>query len=136
MVKLIVLLKRRGDLAPEQFREYYESRHAPLAQSVIPSLNGYVRNYVRHDTFSAARQMGDTAPPAFDVITELHFEDQLAYERFRAAFSDPAVIARIASDEAHLFDPSLMQSFLVEEETSQLRRDSTTSHNLRDGSSA
>jgi hypothetical protein len=113
-VTVVVLLKRREGMSEEDFRDYYENSHSVLARSIIPGLMRYTRNYVVRDTVSLARQIGDAPPPAFDVITELVFADESAYSEFRRSFSDPATVALIARDEAKLFDPTFMQSFIVE----------------------
>lgn len=118
MYKFVVLLKRRPDLSHEQFVDYYENHHALLAQSVIPGLVRYVRNYVDHDSFAKGRQVDGPVPapdPYFDVITELWFENEDGFRGFRAAFADAAIAKLIADDEDNLFDSSTKQSFTVDE---------------------
>ena len=36
MIKLVALIKRRSDVTPEAFRDYYEHRHALLFRESIP----------------------------------------------------------------------------------------------------
>lgn len=118
MIKVMVLLKKRADFTDVEFREYYERRHAVLAASIIPSFERYTRNYVRHETIADSRQVGGPRGLAFDVITELCFDTVQEYDDFRAAFADPENLARIQADEANLFDPSTLVSFIVDERSS------------------
>jgi hypothetical protein len=45
MSKNIALLSRRAELTRAQFRDYYETRHAPLAIGYFP-FTRYVRNHL------------------------------------------------------------------------------------------
>jgi len=63
MMKSIALLPRRADFTRAQFRDYYETRHAPLALGYFPFAK-YVRNHLLED---------DTI--GFDAISEFWNED-------------------------------------------------------------
>ena len=49
MVKLIFLFRRKSGTTFQQFREYYEHNHVPLAVRLLPYFKSYKRNYIRHD---------------------------------------------------------------------------------------
>ncbi|MFB8388297.1 EthD domain-containing protein [Microbacterium sp. NPDC055910] len=99
--KVMVLLTKRADLTREQFIRYYEDHHVPLVRRLLPSIGEYRRNYL--DTTTGARQ---TPPPdlGFDVVTELWFEDDAAWEKFRSDLQSPEVTAVLAEDEANFLD--------------------------------
>jgi len=63
MMKIIALLPRRIDLTRGQFRDYYESRHAPLAIGYF-AFAKYVRNHLL-----------DEENIGFDAISEFWNED-------------------------------------------------------------
>jgi EthD domain len=63
MMKSIGLLPRRADFTRPQFRDYYETRHAPLALGYFPFAK-YVRNHLLDD-----EGIG------FDTISEFWNED-------------------------------------------------------------
>ena len=81
MIKLVMMVRRRGDLTHEQFRDHYERVHAPLAQSLFTSLRGYVRNYAEKTVAGAQIR--------FDVIIELWFEDERGWKEAIAAMDTP-----------------------------------------------
>lgn len=118
MLKAVVLLRRKAGLSPEQFRDHYESNHVPLVRRVLPMIGRYVRNYLDLTSVSAGRQDDSTssAPtPYFDVITEIWFDDDAAYQRFLDALSDPVVSEALREDEERFLDRSIVQTYAVQE---------------------
>jgi hypothetical protein len=53
--------------------------------------------------------------PYFDVITEIWFDDQKAYDRFIADLNDPMTSTRLQEDEERFLDRSVVQTFNVTE---------------------
>lgn len=115
MLKAIVLLKRKAGLSTEAFIEHYEQRHVPLVREVLPTIGKYVRNFLDTTSVSAGRQTGDSPAPYFDVITELWFDDDAAYQAFIAALNDPEVSRRLQEDEERFLDRSIVQTYSVQE---------------------
>ncbi len=72
MLKFMVVIYRREDLSPEQFRRHLKEVHGPLAKK-LPGLKRYVQNYACDD---AKREH-----PGWDAIVELYFDDWDAMER-------------------------------------------------------
>lgn len=106
------LLRRRADLSPQDFRDYYETRHARLGERHITALSGYRRLYL-HPAEGAADL-------AYDVFTELQLADETALARAGEQFSDPAVKQAIAEDEAHFVDPANRCLAMIEERATML----------------
>lgn len=77
MLKFMVVLYRRPDLTPAQFRRHLREVHAPLAQN-LPGLRRYVQNHVADDPKRES--------PRWDAIVELYFDDGAAME---AAWDSP-----------------------------------------------
>ena len=77
MLKFMVVLYRRSDLTPEQFRRHLEDVHAPLAKA-LPGLRKYRQNHVLPD---AARNH-----PGWDAVIELYFDNRASME---AAWQSP-----------------------------------------------
>ncbi len=117
MVKLIMMFRRKPGTAPEQFREYYEKSHAPLAMRLMPYFQSYQRNFVRHDL---SYRPGLGAEIDFDVVTELTFASRADYDAMVAVLSDPALHQQIVADEENFMDRSAgaRRMFFVEEENS------------------
>ncbi|MEO9469764.1 EthD domain-containing protein [Parasphingorhabdus sp.] len=113
MIRHFFLISKKPDISPNAFRDYYETRHAPLIKRLLPMFAHYQRHYVDRD--NSELESGQVEP-GFDVITEIHFAGQSEYDAFRDAVSDPAIIAEIRADEAN---------FLISDATRSLRMDST-----------
>ena len=77
MLKFMVVLYRRPDLTPTQFRQHLETVHAPLAKN-LPGLRGYKQNHVSPDP--------RREHPGWDAIIELYFDNR---ESMEAAWSSP-----------------------------------------------
>lgn len=115
MYKSIALLKCKPGLSREAFIDYYENHHVPLIRSLLPQICGYRRNFIRPD---GAFISAGAAERDFDVITELWFPDQTAYEAAMALHARPEIGGRIASDEENFLDRSRTRMFIVEEHIS------------------
>jgi len=77
MLKFMVVLYKRPELAGAEFRRHLEEVHGPLAGN-LPGLRKYVQNYVCADP----RRMA----PGWDAIVELYFDD---WETMEAAWASP-----------------------------------------------
>jgi uncharacterized protein (TIGR02118 family) len=73
----MVVLYRRPDLNPAQFRRHLEDIHAPLAKN-LPGLRKYLQNHVCPDPH---RHL-----PGWDAIVELYFD---GWDSMEAAWSSP-----------------------------------------------
>jgi uncharacterized protein (TIGR02118 family) len=78
MIKIVALLKRRPDLTLEEFSQYYEHQHAPLAaRSIPPEVARAITRYVQNHAIQLGRS--ETDPP-YDCVTEIGFEDAAGME--------------------------------------------------------
>ncbi len=105
MHKSIALIKRKPGMSRAEFRDYYETHHAPLGQRHF-NFARYVRNYPK---------VSEDAPePPYDVIVEFWFEDEAAFTRAMAFNLSPE--ARLfREDEARFMDTQFITGFTVEE---------------------
>jgi uncharacterized protein (TIGR02118 family) len=103
VIKLVLLLSRRGDLSQEEFRSYWREKHAPLLVR-MPGLRRLVFNY-------ALPGMDGTAPE-YDGISEDWFESAAAMQE---AFGSPAGQA-VFADAPHFLDMGRLRMFVVEED--------------------
>ena len=102
MIKVIVLIKKKPEITTEQFRQHYETVHAPLIDRLLPYYASYRRNYVDGPVRGGPREF------EWDVFTELEFATESDYEAWQAALEQPEVLEQIRADEAN---------FLVSRET-------------------
>jgi hypothetical protein len=110
MLKMIALLKKRPGMSREEFRNYYETRHAPLILAQQgPNMLEYRRNYLTDDDMIAGFDRGD-----IDVITEFVYPDRAAFERAFARMYSPEATRVRSEDEEKLFDIDAIRVFMVE----------------------
>ena len=77
MLKFMVVLYRRPDLTPTQFRHHLEQIHAPLARK-LSGLKRYRQNHVVPDP--------SRPHPEWDAIVELYFD---SWDSMEAAWASP-----------------------------------------------
>jgi hypothetical protein len=122
-MKLMCLLKRKPGMSPREFRDYYETVHAPLATRLLPFFSAYRRNYMIDEEAEVADHVeAPAAAPEIDVITEFVFETRADYEKMVAAFSDPAIAGEIADDEERFLDRNAIRIFFVDEVATPVAR--------------
>jgi uncharacterized protein (TIGR02118 family) len=77
MIKLTFALTRLPGLSRDDFQDYWVNRHAPLVASVREAL--HIRRYVQvhscPDEASEALRASRGAPPAYDGVAELWYDN-------------------------------------------------------------
>lgn len=100
--KILLIMKKRPDITTEQFRDYYENHHAPLALKYGGGVSRYIRRYVEPLPHPETGEYTD-AP---DVITELWFDDEAVFKGTVAYLTSSLMPEEIIADELNLFDRS------------------------------
>jgi uncharacterized protein (TIGR02118 family) len=111
MFKLMLLVRRKAGMSRAEFRDYYESTHAPLAAGVMRRCTRYVRNFVTEEP---------SGPQDFDVITEFWFDVEGSYAEASQQLSDAATRELLEADEARFMDRASMRVVVVDERESAL----------------
>ncbi|HUD27657.1 MAG TPA: EthD domain-containing protein [Novosphingobium sp.] len=114
--KILLFMKKRADISIEAFREYYETRHAPLAEKYSSGVSRYIRRYVDPQPHPETGAFTDGP----DVITELWFEDEKVYRATLAYITTSLMPDEIVADEANLFDRASFRIATVVERASAL----------------
>ncbi|WP_010126482.1 EthD domain-containing protein [Sphingomonas sp. KC8] len=99
MIKSIAFMPRRSDLGRAAFRDYYETRHTPLALRYFRFAR-YIRNH-----------LADDQEPGFDCLSEFWHPDPAA----SAARIGAAVVETLRADERVFTDQSNIRAALAEE---------------------
>ena len=115
MFKTVCLLKRRDGMSFEDFMDYYENHHRKIGEKVLPNGVQYTRRYLRPVPNPVT---GESSELEFDVLTEMWFDNQEAFEDAMAALGEPEIAAEIAEDEERLFDRSKIRFCTIEEHAS------------------
>jgi len=113
--KILLFMKRRQGMSVEAFRDYYETRHVPLATKYASGMKRYIRRYIDPQPHP---ETGPAGEPPFDVITELWFGDEAIFSATLAHLTTTIMPVEIVEDEKQLFDrDSFRIATLVECET-------------------
>ena len=97
MVKFFFVLRRRADVPPEQFHEYWRTTHGPI----VAKLPGLVR-YVQHHVVSVPRPEYAQDDPPIDGIVETWWESPEALQRVQQS----PELAAVVSDEVNFMGHS------------------------------
>jgi hypothetical protein len=113
--KVLLFAKRKPGMSVAAFREYYETRHAPLAAKYSTNLRRYFRRFI--DTLPHP-ETGPNEEMDFDVITELWCKDEESFNKLVGYITTSIMPDDIIEDEKNLFDrASFRLATVVEHET-------------------
>lgn len=109
-MKIMILLKRKAGMTPEEFREYYERSHVALADKYLAHLFAdYRRNYILPvEGDQSDTQNPGLANPDYDAVTEIWLKDENSWAEMQRIIGDPEIGRIFMEDEEHFLDrPSL-----------------------------
>jgi len=106
MIKLLMLVSRKQGTSREDFRNYYERAHAPLAAGLMAHCKRYVRNFVADEP---------TGPVGFDAVTEMWFDVDGPWDVAKKSLSDANSAQILAQDEVQFIDRAATRIFTVHE---------------------
>lgn len=116
-IKLVCAIRRRSDLTPRQFYDYWLYKHGPFATEQVKKLGAY--RYVQSHTTEAAlnltlRETRGTMPP-YDGVTEVWFRSALALTSAMATPAGAQANLKLAEDEKNFIDLSRSSYFFTTE---------------------
>ncbi len=115
--KILLFMKRRPGMSVEAFQDYYENHHAPLCVTYASGMKRYERRFL---TPHPNPETGATEELAFDVITELWFDDETIFRNTVTYLSTSKMPEAVVEDEKRLFDRSKTRMATVVECVSAL----------------
>lgn len=130
LVKFVALIKRKDGLSPEQFEAYYEQHHKLLGHKYLPGARRYRRRYISpvwdtsggendQETFGLIEPAlggGHSAPPQYDVVTEIWFDEEAQLREVFAVMALPEHLQEIVADEEKFMDRTQTCAYLVRNE--------------------
>ena len=116
MPKLIALISKKSSISEKDFKTYYENNHAPLIESLFPTLDGYTRTYLFESNLlsDTLPLESDGAQSQFNVITELTFKNEEDLNQFFERGTHQDVVETIRDDEANFLDGEKTIMYRVE----------------------
>ena len=109
MFKVIALIPRKPGLTHEEFRNYYESHHAPLAVKLVPQFRGYIRNYI------SPMEGFEGEPPGYDAVVEFYYDSREVWDEVSKLYLEGEIGEVLIPDEETFMDRSRMQVLIAEE---------------------
>ena len=118
--RVIIFSSRKPGVSPAEFQECYDTKHIPLLKRLTGSAfpTSHVRRYIARPPVESAPEGANernTESPAiviwgkqsdfdYDVISELTFPNQTAFQAFGAALNAPDTIKEISAMEETFMD--------------------------------
>jgi len=117
LVKLIYVLRRKPGMSREEFREYWEKRHAVSGRERRSAINSvrYVQNHRIDTPVDALWRIGRSQDEPFDGVVESWFESMSALEEALNSREGKAAMFAALADEARFIDLERSIAFMVEE---------------------
>jgi uncharacterized protein (TIGR02118 family) len=111
LIKIVAMIRRRPDLSRDDFRDYYENRHAPLFHRVIPDeVASAIIHYVQNHAITLGRGTTETT---YDCVTEIGFDDRAQLDVWnRWYLGDEGRVLR--DDEENFMDKSRRNVIVTE----------------------
>jgi uncharacterized protein (TIGR02118 family) len=103
MIKLVTCLKRRPEMPPEAFQQYWRTTHAGIVRP-LPGIRKYVQS---HTLLSCYRQ----GKPLYDGIAEIWVDDMNTVR----GFQNTPELRNIQKDEPNFFIVDASPSIITEE---------------------
>lgn len=117
LFKILLFMKRRPGMSMDEFMQYYEEKHVPLALKYSGSMKSYTRRFVFPQTHV---ETGPCSELEFDVITELGYDDETAFKSTLEYLSTTHLPEEVIADEEQLFDRSSFRMATCVEYVSEL----------------
>src|SRR5580765_7147099 len=117
MIKVVMALRRRDDVAPEEFHRYWREEHGPLAVRLLEPLNlsRYVQTHTLETDLNTQLAAARGTVEAFDGVAELWWDSLDDLVAVFASEDGLRANAELAEDEARLIDLERSSLFLTEE---------------------
>ena len=117
MIKLVYCVRRRADVAPEEFRRTWLEDHGPLVRSYASALKAvrYVQSHTMDVPLNEAIAASRGTAAAYDGITEVWWERLDDLLAAGATAEGQAASQALIADEARFIDFAASRVFFTEE---------------------
>jgi uncharacterized protein (TIGR02118 family) len=117
VIKVVMAIRRRDDVAPEEFHRYWREEHGPLARGLLEPLNlrRYVQTHTLDTELNAQLASARGTVEAFDGVAELWWDSLDDLLAGLGSEDGQRANAELAEDEARFIDLERSSLFLTEE---------------------
>jgi hypothetical protein len=124
--KVISMMKRNPNVSPEEFRDFYERKHAPAAAIALAKYcSDYRRNYISRQFLTIDGTVRELTDPhgmqnfPYDIVTEFWFKDKESMDIIFAGFAARDRKAETEAEDEHYLDMNSIRVLIVEETISR-----------------
>ncbi|CAH0050586.1 unnamed protein product [Clonostachys solani] len=107
-IRFMMFARRRQDLTPDEYKDYYENHHVPLLKSLAGRTFplSHKRTYVNRATpdYSAVIVFGEQADFEYDSMSILTLKDQKHYDALFSLYNDNTTGKAIHDDEKNFIE--------------------------------
>jgi uncharacterized protein (TIGR02118 family) len=118
VIKVVMAIRRRDDVAPAEFHRYWREEHGPLARRLLEplSLRRYVQTHTLETDLNAQLAAARGTIGAFDGVAELWWDSLDDLLAALGSEEGQRANAALAEDEARFIDLERSSLFLTEEQ--------------------
>jgi uncharacterized protein (TIGR02118 family) len=118
VIKVVMAIRRRDDVAPEEFHRYWREEHGPLARRLLEPLNlsRYVQTHTLDTDLNGQLAAARGTVEAFDGVAELWWGSLDDLLTTLGSQEGQRANAELAEDEARFIDLERSSLFLTEEQ--------------------
>jgi len=117
VIKLVFVVRRREELAPEEFHRYWLEEHGPLARRLLESLGAkrYVQTHTIQPDLNRALGGARGTAEAYDGLAEISWDSLETFLAVTSSEEGRRANEILAEDEARFIDFGRSSIFLTEE---------------------
>jgi EthD domain len=128
--KVISMMKRNPNVSAEEFKEFYERKHAPAAAKVLVKYcSDYRRNYLSKQFLTidgTVRELQDPQGPdsfPYDIVNEFWFKDKESMDIVFKGFAARDRKAEVETEDQRYLDLDSIRVLIVEEAVSTFEKE-------------
>ena len=117
MVKLVFVIRRREDVAPDQFHRYWLEEHAPKVRSVAKVIRArrYVQSHAVDTPLNAALRKSRGMTGSYDGVAELWWDSLAEFKAGSSSREGVEAGRMLLEDESRFIDFARSTMFMTEE---------------------
>ena len=117
MIKLVYCIRKRSDITPEAFYDYWLHTHGPKVRDVAKAIGAtrYVQSHTILPELNQTFKDGRGLAPPYDGITEVWFETLEVMQAASGTEDGLAASRLLVDDESTFIDFSQSRVFMTEE---------------------
>lgn len=129
MLKVIGMMKRKPGLSFEEFKDHYESVHAPMGRIAMANADRYFRRYLYPmskiemdqgltDALTSVASNPDVLSAVeqeYDVVVEMWFANSAEFDKAFRAMGEPEALKMYTDDTEKFLDVAKSRMYVVEE---------------------